>query len=437
MQPPTEKGPFHHLSDSFFGYIDDHKLSYLQTWQQWCQMQQHEHRSNYTALLDYLQHQPAPIPTLDLEHEIIYGADATSSTRPSLFCYLSLEDIEPGYTTETLPFFACQAALDAYQQQHGPAPVSVKWILQKQVLYEETKRKHIVTEQHAFLQPAPCLWYFTHPSGWEQYYPGGVTPAMLLGTKGLLSVNITSHTTTATLPLHYGSIVPDAAWILNWVLSSIKNKYEDILIDGFYDSIEPPEEQVLAILATLPDDTQIQRAQWHIANFLPGLHAHAQYKHYAYFLTPTCNITRFHTSQLAASTAQDVQALVHDAQAQLDFLLVSGQDPQTLFAQLQHHLENEGFTDVRTTTIQAQHPLSIPYQHPFTQQVRSALAQTYQRDPLILPYLPAYMPIGLLEYMHTPTILLPQSSNPIDADERFIAMMKTFIALFILFDQNT
>jgi hypothetical protein len=361
---------------------------------------------------------------------IIYGEN--TSAQPTLFCCLSLAQDGANHSAETLPFFACQAALDCYQQQYGPAPV-IKWILQKQLHYEETKLKHIVTEQHAFLQSAPCLWYFTQPKGWE-HYASANTPLLFLGTKGLLSVNLTVHTSTATLPLHYGAIVPDAAWMLNWALSSIKNQHEDILIDGFYDAITPPEEQVLAILATLPDESQAQRTHWQIADFLPGLHA--QYKHYAYFLTPTCNITHFHTAQSAASMPTE-QMLVHNAQARLDFLLVAEQNPHMLFSQLQQHLTNQGLSGVHATIIGAQRPLSLPYQHRFTQQVRSALAQTYGHDPLILPYLPASMPSGLLEYLNVPTILLPQSDDSTDTDERFIVMMKTFIALLILLDQRT
>jgi hypothetical protein len=428
MQPSVEKNLFH--------YIDAHRSAYLQIWHR---IQQYSGQGAYMTLIDHLHQSPSLLtPTLDLEREVIFGEDTQSPTMPSLLCYLSLATTAPSVEPDVLtllPFFACQAALDAYLH-NSTDPVQVKWVLQKQAFYDQTKLKHIVTEQHAFLQPALCLWYFSQPPGWERSYPNGIMPDMLLGTKGLLRASLTAHTTETALPFHFGAVVPDASWLLTWALSTIKNKQEDILIDGFYDSIIPPEEEALTMLASLPDDTQAQLAQWQISSLLPGLYAH--YKHYAYFLTPTCNITQLHSVQSPVSAIQpaDASKLSNTANAQLDFLLVNGQDPHTIFTQLQRHLANEGFSQVHTSSLQAQLPLSTPFQHTFTQQVRSAFMRVSQHEPLILPYLPNYTPVGLLEYLHTPTILLPQRPDAPDRDDYFIALIKFFTALFVLFKQS-
>ena len=143
------------------------------------------------------------------------------------------------------------AALDAYACMIGSLPINVQWVMSGAQGREAPAMIAFPTVHPVHL----CIW---DGSGWPDMEAYG-TPCIAGGCKGQLGVELSVQTarTTLTIPdtldipdapnaLHvryesippaYGTIVPDAAWRLLWALASLKDAREEILIDGFYDSL--------------------------------------------------------------------------------------------------------------------------------------------------------------------------------------------------------
>ncbi|GAC1365629.1 MAG: hypothetical protein NVS2B12_12750 [Ktedonobacteraceae bacterium] len=236
----------------------------------------------------------------------------------------------------------------------------------------------------------------------------------------------------------YGAIVPNAAWQLLWALNAVKDRREDILIEGFYDALWSVEDEVFDALATMADTSSLS-ARWGGQEALLGLQGRQQY--YTYFLTPTCSITHLQAGQMLGDLKNlknlgdlgDQPAHIPSlASAQLDFQLVPAQDPLDLYAKLQRHLHNEGHTNVQTQLLRAVHPTYTPLSNPFVQSVVQATTVAYGRSPQLLPLISTVAPLyPLRPQLAFPVVLMSPPASAAAPDfassrdtESFIAHVK-------------
>jgi acetylornithine deacetylase/succinyl-diaminopimelate desuccinylase-like protein len=194
-------------------------------------------------------------------------------------------------------------------------------------------------------------------------------------------------------------------------LSSLKDEREDIHIEGFYDQLVVPEDELLVSLPTLPETATAAKD---IDQLIAGLHGTQQ--HYAYFLTPTCSITMlqspYTTSMISEPPAQAI--LPTEAKAQLDFRLVPAQDPYDIFNKLQRHLQQHGHKQIQTRLLTACAPAAPSVNEPLLAIARQAFQTTYNADPVIFPLgalIPSFIP--LRQHLALPTIAItPPYSHP-------------------------
>src|SRR6185437_12936517 len=124
-----------------------------------------------------------------------------------------------------------------------------------------------------------------------------------------------------------------ALWRLLWAINSVKSANEEILIEGFYDTIQPLADDLTEHLHDLPDNALSFAQHWGLPEPLLGLHGW-QF-HYAHLLTPTCTLSNItDNTQLPKSTTDIYTTIPTQATAQLEFLLVPQQDPYDIFDKL-------------------------------------------------------------------------------------------------------
>ncbi len=367
--------------------------------------------SLYQYVHTFLQRQGLTTSLLSSHPTLLY-AEVRHETKPTLLCYLNYDPEAPAFPQAqaiTTNLFSLIIYQTIFASKAEMAPITLKWLLSQKNFSHTLDFQHSIEQQPTLFQTDACLWY--EPLLTEERMLLGNSDNLILatGTKGYLSVELQVHTAHTLLYSHYGTIAPNAAWRLLWALNSLKDQHEEILIEGFYDTITPLEDEALQQLANLPDTASTQAEHWG----MPELHLGLQGKqmHYTHFLTPTCTINRL-TSGDEATTSVPITPSRHSipttARAIVDFYLVPGQDPADIFDKLKRHLHTRGFADIHVTLRYAGSPVYTPAHNSFAQCVIRSAEQVYGQSPLILPVLPEHVPIrSLAQNPTTPAVILP------------------------------
>ncbi len=175
------------------------------------------------------------------------------------------------------------------------------------------------------------IWLFfdgpSHQSG---------RPLLTFGVRGAMGMEVTVYGATRNLHSgHYGNWTPDTGNILARLLASMKDETGRVLVEGWYDTVEPlgPEEQ--AALAEMPDiDDQLKRELGLLRTegspqTLPQR-----------LLVPALNV-RGITSGNTGSLARNV--IPNTAVASLGLRFVKGNDPAQMRQLVVDHIEGQGF----------------------------------------------------------------------------------------------
>ncbi|GER86810.1 hypothetical protein KDW_09720 [Dictyobacter vulcani] len=284
------------------------------------------------------------------------------------------------------PLFSQMAALQAYIHSSGPPPVNIKWLISGQGQTALPSLTRILSEQPHLFQADGCILYTTK----HEISKVIDQTEIILGRKGHLAVEILLQVAEQAIPISYGAIAPNAAWQLLWLLASVKNEHEEILLDGFYDSLLPAEDEVIEALSHLPDTSEELAASWGTAQLLLKLQGVQQ--HYACFLTPGCNITMLDSkpaTQLQVENNETETSELYippQARARLDFCLLAGQDPYNIFTKLEPQLQSQTSYPLHCRLVAAQPPIYTSVNTPLVQQLIQILTNVYQHPPILLPH---------------------------------------------------
>jgi acetylornithine deacetylase/succinyl-diaminopimelate desuccinylase-like protein len=291
-------------------------------------------------------------------------------------------------------------AIRALRAALGELPITLKWIIEGE---EEVGSPHfgaVASTYAALLQADACFW-----EG-ENFGPTG-RPELLLGTKGLLYVQLDVQGTG--IDAHSGSapILPSAAWRLVQALATLRTPDGHIRIPGFYDAVLKPSEAQLAAIADQPNMDVELREAFQVQQFVDGLTGAALSERQAF--TPTCNIAGLVSGYTGEGSKTVLPA---KAMAKIDFRLVPNQDPEDILAKLQVHLKAEGYDDIKIRVFAGAEPVVTPIDEPLVQRM-ATIAQGYNgKKPSINPIAGGTLPLlgALRRYVGVPGLSVP--GNP-------------------------
>jgi hypothetical protein len=422
------------IRNRLFHYIDEHIDTRWKEWQQLQAMMKTtsdsctQQQNLCSILVKLLQESGVHTQILDLPQIAIYGLCGGENPRTLLF-YL------PVYHCHHLaPLMHSLAAIQAYQATTGHIPTTTKWLLD---FGTGEQLPTIVTNDPTLLQANGCLWY-SEEQGEE------TNPTFALGTKGKLCVALSTHAGSLSAPTIHAGVLPNALWRLLWALNSLKSAHEEILIEGFYDTVQPLADNLTALLYDLPDSAQSFAQHWGLTEPLLGLQGW-QF-HYAHLLTPTCTISSITdnmsgiTQIIPKSTTDDGPTMPTQATAQLEFLLVPQQDPHDICNKLRSHLQTQGFADTELRLLQSNRPTGTTLQHPFVQAIKQSSSAIYGRTPYILPLSAGSYPLDPLGSTLNIPIILDLTSTPPeeeDADNAKQHMARQIKQLALIMDSFT
>ena len=230
---------------------------------------------------------------------------------------------------DKMPIIAILHTLDALKENSIPLSVNIKLLFDGE---EERGSPTLgqVIDENAELFSADLLLFCDAPMHQSR------TAQLVFGVRGGQGLEMTTY--GANRPLHsghYGNWAPNPVMRMAYLLTSMRDEFGRILIDGYYDQVNPLTESELSAINAMPDVTERLKQELSIH-------------------TPEGNGVRL--EQLITLPALNVRGLVAGgvgsdgrniilatATASLDLRLVPNQKPATIRQLVEDHITRQGF----------------------------------------------------------------------------------------------
>ena len=227
------------------------------------------------------------------------------------------------------PVIALVTALDALRASGLGVTSNVKFFFEGE---EEAGSTHLekIVATHAGLLPSD-LWIIcdgpVHQNRQQQIY---------FGARGITSLELTVYGPRRELHSgHYGNWAPNPAMMLARLLATMKDDDWRVLVEGFYEGIEPLSETEKRAFAEAPDnDAELRRELWLARTEGAGK------KLIELINLPSLNIRGLASASVGATARNVIPAT---ATAAIDIRLVKGIDHRRAAACLVEHIRKQGY----------------------------------------------------------------------------------------------
>jgi acetylornithine deacetylase/succinyl-diaminopimelate desuccinylase-like protein len=161
------------------------------------------------------------------------------------------------------------------------------------------------------------------------------------GARGIAQVDVTVYGPRRELHSgHYGNWAPNPAMMLVKALSSLKDDSGKVLIDHYYDGIEPLSDTEKRAISEAPDfDEELKKELW------LGSTEGSPKKLIELLQLPSLNIRGMASSRVGAQASNVIPST---ATATIDMRLVKGMDHKQTVARFIEHFRKQGFFVVDT-----------------------------------------------------------------------------------------
>ena len=265
------------------------------------------------------------------------------------------------------------AAIRALLAVRGQVPVNIKFCIEGDEEIGSPAIEPFVEKHADRLAADACIW-----EGSAVNWLGQLQ--ITLGVKGILYVELAAKGAARDAHSSYATVVPNPVWRLVWALASLKDADENILVDGFHDSVRPVTALERTAVEAMPAQEEHTAESLGLTGFVKGVRG-LDYR-LRHILEPTCNIDGLSAGYEGGGPKTVIPC---QASAKVDFRLVPDQTPDEVLAKLRRHLDAHAFADIEVSRLSAERPARTPIDHPFVEVVRSAARQVYPVEPVISP----------------------------------------------------
>ncbi|MCA1730114.1 MAG: M20/M25/M40 family metallo-hydrolase [Actinobacteria bacterium] len=291
-------------------------------------------------------------------------------------------------------------ALRLYQEEHGPLPFKLKFLIEGEEEIGSPNLAPFVRSNGELLSADACLW-----EGSMKDDAG--RPMIFCGTKGMVYVELRARGASHDLHSMYGGIAPNPAWRLVQALRTIKDENGEITLDGLDDLAEKPSEKDLEAIERIPFDEAALKASWSVNSFdrnLTGIEALKEM-----LLRPTANIAGIQSGYAAPGSKTIVPS---EAFVKMDFRLVAGQSPGPVLDLLREHLRKRGFTDVEVVDLHGVEAAKTPVDSPVVRTAIETWREVGAGDAVVYPTIGGSGPTSLVATeLGIPTIMTGAVAN--------------------------
>lgn len=218
-----------------------------------------------------------------------------------------------------------------WMKDHGGFPVNMKFFVEGG---EEVGSPHVgeyVKAHRDELTADACIWETGGKNEADHFQ-------VIAGLKGIVSFDLHVKTADADIHSSLAAYIDNAAWRLVRALSSLTDEQNHILIDGFYDDIEPLDMASQAAIDEMDFDADAIRKTYGLKRPFTS----ADLKR-AVVTAPTLTINGLS----AGYEGEGLKTIIpKEALAKLDCRLLPGQDPRRIASLIQAQLDKNGYSDV-------------------------------------------------------------------------------------------
>ncbi|HSY47586.1 MAG TPA: M20/M25/M40 family metallo-hydrolase [Thermoanaerobaculia bacterium] len=311
------------------------------------------------------------------------------------------------------PIIAMATALDTLRDAgHAPA-VNLRFVFEGE---EEAGSPHLAE----YLAKYPDV---LRPDAWI-LCDGPVHQSrrmqLVFGARGVVDLELTVYGPVKGLhDGHYGNWVPNPIIRLTHLIDSMRDENGRILIPHFYDDVKPPSAAEQEAIARMPPVEADLKREFGIAATEGGNRALNDL-----LMLPALNVRGIQSGHVGAQASNTIQT---EAQASLDFRLVPDETPESVKKIVEQHIEEQGYTIVRTTpdaAMRLAHPkiakitwgpgypaARTPLDLPLSRQIITIMT-TAGHDPVRVPTLGGSIPMYLFQQpANTPVLILPIANH--------------------------
>jgi acetylornithine deacetylase/succinyl-diaminopimelate desuccinylase-like protein len=292
-------------------------------------------------------------------------------------------------------------ALRLYQEEHGPLPFKLKFLIEGEEEVGSPNLPGFVRSNAELLAADACLW-----EGSMKDEAG--RPMIFCGTKGMLYVELRTKGASHDLHSMYGGLAPNPAWRLVQALRTIKDENGEITLDGLEELIEPPSKEDLKAIEEIPFDEPALKASWGVEAFDRNLTGKEALKEY--LLRPTANIAGIQSGYTGPGSKTIVPS---EAFVKMDFRLVAGQSPEPVLELLRSHLRKRSFENVEIAYLNGVEAAKTPINSPVVRTAVETWRELGARAAVIYPTIGGSGPTSLVATeLGIPTIMTGAVLNP-------------------------
>ena len=291
-------------------------------------------------------------------------------------------------------------ALRLYQEEHGPLPFKLKFLIEGEEEVGSPNFAPFVRANAELLSADACLW----EAAWKDE---AGRPVIFCGTKGMAYVELHARGPSHDLHSMYGGIAPNPAWRLVQALRTIKDENGEITIDGLDKLAEEPSEKDLEAISKIPFDAGALKESWGVEAFDRDLSGEDAL--YEMLLRPTANIAGI----LSGYTGPGSKTIVpSEAFVKMDLRLVAGQSPGPVVELLRSHLRRRGFDDIEVVEMHGVEVAKTPIDSPVVQTAVETWRALGHEDPVVYPTVGGSGPTSLIATeLGIPTIMTGAVAN--------------------------
>jgi acetylornithine deacetylase/succinyl-diaminopimelate desuccinylase-like protein len=231
---------------------------------------------------------------------------------------------------------------------------------------------------------------------------------VVFGVRGVLSFQLRAR--GANRDLHsgnWGGVAPNPIWTLVHLLATMKDDNGRVLVDGFYDKVQPLTEIEQAALARLPVDVAAVKASLGLTE-LDQPHDRGFFERLSAW--PTFTINGFHGGY---GGPRSKTVLPCEAMVKCDIRLVEAQTADEIFEKVVAHVRNHA-PDVEVVRQGSMDPSKTPLDSPWAEPIRQGVMAAQGAEPLLVPALGGSLP----DYVFTKVLGIPAFGVPYaNADE--------------------
>jgi len=312
------------------------------------------------------------------------------------------------------PILALLAALDALQDAGRPLTSNLVFLFEGE---EEAGSDHLGASMRQLGDRLKAdLWLILDGPVHQSR-----KPQLVFGVRGYARLDVTVYGAARYLHSgHYGNWAPNPGLRLARLLASMRDDQGNVLVDGYYDSVEPVGDELAEALKTIPPFEDALREEFQLKESEAG---NAPYLER--ILLPSLNV-RGLKSATVGPTARNI--IPPTATASLDLRLVKGNDPERMLDLVERHIERQGYHLVRAEPSREERlkyariarvdrnagyrAVRTSMHLPAVAKIRRAVECACGEPPVLMPTMGGSLPLYLFEdLLESPIVIVPIANH--------------------------